>query len=108
MRWLRAEAAVLYMVIEHFCAGAAPEIYRRAREHGRQLPPGLEYIDSWVDLDYHRCFQLMRCDDLRRDTIGVIRGGRGFGELGHFRICTRPLARAVAAAMPKTTTGARQ
>jgi len=54
---------VLYMVIEHFNAGAAPEIYRRAREHGRQLPPGLEYIDSWVDLDYRRCFQLMRSDD---------------------------------------------
>jgi hypothetical protein len=54
---------VLYMVIEHFNAGAAPEIYRRARERGRQLPPGLEYIDSWVDLDYRRCFQLMRSDD---------------------------------------------
>jgi len=54
---------VLYMVIEYFNAGAAPEIYRRARERGRQLPPGLEYVDSWVDLDYLRCFQLMRTDD---------------------------------------------
>jgi hypothetical protein len=51
------------MVIEYFNAGAAPEIYRRARERGRQLPPGLEYVDSWVDLDYARCFQLMRSDD---------------------------------------------
>jgi hypothetical protein len=51
------------MVIEYFNAGAASEIYRRVRERGRQLPPGLEYVDSWVDLDYLRCFQLMRTDD---------------------------------------------
>ena len=54
---------MLYMIIEHFNAGAAPDIYRRARNEGRQLPAGLEYIDSWVDLDYNRCFQLMRTDD---------------------------------------------
>ena len=54
---------ILYMVIETFNHGAAPEIYRRARERGRMMPPGLEYVSSWVDLDYHRCFQLMRTDD---------------------------------------------
>ena len=54
---------MLYMVVEHFNPGAAPEIYRRARERGRLLPPGLEYVDSWVDLEYSRCFQLMRTDD---------------------------------------------
>ena len=54
---------MLFMVIEYFNAGAAPDIYRRARDHGRQLPPGLEYIDSWVDHDYFRCFQLMRTED---------------------------------------------
>jgi len=51
---------MLYMVIEYFNAGAAVDIYRRARDRTRQLPPGLEYVDSWVDLDYLRCFQLMR------------------------------------------------
>ncbi|KAM3113458.1 hypothetical protein [Phormidesmis sp. 146-33] len=30
------------------------DIYRRARNHGCQLPPGLEFVDSWVDLDYLR------------------------------------------------------
>jgi hypothetical protein len=46
---------VLYMVIEYFNAGAAPEIYRRARERGRQLPPGLEraedrsLFDAWIE-----------------------------------------------------------
>ena len=53
---------MLYMVIEHFADGSAAEIYRRARERGRQLPPGLDYVDSWVDLEFKRCFQLMRTD----------------------------------------------
>lgn len=57
------ERAVLYMIIEQFPPGAAPAIYRRARERGRQLPDGLAYLDSWVDLDYSRCFQLMRTED---------------------------------------------
>jgi hypothetical protein len=52
------------MVVEHYKPGAAPEIYRRARDRGRQLPAGLEYVDSWVDLEYSRCFQLMRTDDV--------------------------------------------
>ena len=55
---------MLYMVIETFNPGAAPEIYRRARDRGRMMPPGLEYVSSWVDFDYHRCFQLMRTEDV--------------------------------------------
>lgn len=54
---------MLYMIVETFRPGAAPEIYRRARSRGRMLPPGLEYVDSWVDFDYARCYQLMRTDD---------------------------------------------
>lgn len=54
---------MLYMVIERFKDGAAVEVYRRARELGRQMPAGLEYVDSWVDLDFRRCFQLMRTED---------------------------------------------
>jgi hypothetical protein len=54
---------MLYMVVENFKQGAAAEIYRRARDRGRQLPAGLEYLDSWVDLEFSRCFQLMRTDD---------------------------------------------
>jgi hypothetical protein len=42
---------MLYMVIEYFNAGAAVDIYRRIRDRGHQLPPGLEYVDSWIDLD---------------------------------------------------------
>ena len=54
---------MLYMVIEHFKPGAAPEIYRRAAERGRMLPQGLAYVSSCVDLDFTRCFQLMETDD---------------------------------------------
>jgi Protein of unknown function (DUF3303) len=54
---------MLYMIVETFHPGAAAAIYRRARERGRLLPPGLEYVDSWVDLDYSKCFQLMRTED---------------------------------------------
>lgn len=54
---------MLYMVIEKFKPGAAPAIYERVRERGRMLPVGLEYVSSWVELEYTTCFQLMRTDD---------------------------------------------
>jgi Protein of unknown function (DUF3303) len=54
---------MLYMVIERFKQGAAPEIYRRFREKGRMMPDGLEYISSWIDDDLTICWQLMRTDD---------------------------------------------
>ena len=52
-----------YMVIETYKHGARP-VYARAAERGRLLPPGLDFVESWVDertLD--RCFQLMETDD---------------------------------------------
>jgi hypothetical protein len=27
------------------------------------LPEGLRYVDSWVEANFDRCFQLMDCDD---------------------------------------------
>jgi len=54
---------MLYMVIEHFRAGQAPEVYRRFRERGRMAPEGLRYVTSWVDLEFERCFQVMEADD---------------------------------------------
>jgi uncharacterized protein DUF3303 len=54
---------MLYMVIEHFRPGQAPEVYRRFRERGRMAPDGLRYVSSWVDLDFRRCFQIMEADD---------------------------------------------
>ena len=53
----------MFMVIEHFRPGSAPEVYRRFRERGRMAPEGLRYVASWVDLDFKRCFQVMEADD---------------------------------------------
>ena len=53
---------LLYMVVETFVGGAGP-VYERAAERGRLLPDGLEYVDSWVDKQLDRCFQLMETDD---------------------------------------------
>jgi Protein of unknown function (DUF3303) len=50
------------MVIETFVQGARP-VYERAAAKGRMLPPGLEYVDSWIDERLDRCFQLMETDD---------------------------------------------
>ena len=52
-----------YMVIEHFGPGARDTIYERFREKGRMLPDGLVYIDSWLEKEGGRCFQLMETDD---------------------------------------------
>ena len=54
---------MLFMVIEHFRPGSAPEVYGRFRERGRMAPEGLRYVASWVDMDFKRCFQVMDCDD---------------------------------------------
>jgi Domain of unknown function (DUF3303) len=54
---------MLFMVIERFREGRAPDIYRRFRDRGRLAPDGLRYVSSWVDLDFRRCFQLMETDD---------------------------------------------
>jgi hypothetical protein len=50
------------MVIERFVHGARP-VYERAAEQGRMLPPGLVYVDSWIDESLERCFQLMETKD---------------------------------------------
>ena len=54
---------MMFMVIEHFRPGRAPEVYRRFRERGRMAPEGLRYVASWVDLDFKRCFQVMEAED---------------------------------------------
>jgi hypothetical protein len=54
---------MLYMVIERFKEGTAPEIYRRFREKGRMMPEGLEYISSWIDFDFTTCWELMQTED---------------------------------------------
>lgn len=52
---------MLYMVIERF--KDAPAIYDRLRAKGRMMPAGLEYVSSWIDMDFRICWQLMQTKD---------------------------------------------
>jgi hypothetical protein len=54
---------MLYMVIERFKNRDARAVYRRFREKGRMATEGLTYVESWVETNFDRCFQLMECDD---------------------------------------------
>ena len=56
---------MLFMVVERFKDRDPVPIYRRLREAGRSMPEGLRYLDSWVEVNFDRCFQLMECDDAR-------------------------------------------
>jgi Domain of unknown function (DUF3303) len=51
-----------YMVVELFTQGARP-VYERLAEKGRMMPPGLEYVESWIDGSLTRCWQLMETED---------------------------------------------
>ena len=54
---------MLFMIIERFKNRDPAPIYARFREQGRSLPEGLRYVDSWIEANFDRCFQLMECDD---------------------------------------------
>jgi hypothetical protein len=63
---------MLFMVIEKFKNKDALAVYRRFREHGRMMPDGLKYVESWIEANFDRCFQLMECDDPRKFQQWVI------------------------------------
>jgi hypothetical protein len=54
---------MLFMVVEHFKDKDAARVYRRFRDKGRLAPAGLNYVSSWVDAEFRKCFQLMETDD---------------------------------------------
>jgi hypothetical protein len=58
---------VLYIVLERFKTPGGLDVYRRAKDLGRLMPEGLEYVSSWVDLEFTRCFQLMKTEN--RDLL---------------------------------------
>jgi hypothetical protein len=62
---------MLFMVVERFREAGARPVYERARTQGRMMPDGLHYIDSWVDANLGRCFQVMECDDLTLLTAWI-------------------------------------
>jgi hypothetical protein len=56
---------MLYMVIERFKNREAIPVYRRFPQKGRMTPQGRNYVESWVETNFDRCYQLMECDDPR-------------------------------------------
>ena len=89
---------MLFMVIENFRPGRAPDVYRRFRDRGRMAPVDVRYVSSWVDLDFRRCFQVMEADSearLREWTVN-------WDDLTDFEIIpVRTSAEAAAAIAPK-------
>jgi len=55
---------MLFMIIERFKNRDVRAIYARLAERGRQMPEGLNYVGSWIEPGFNRCFQLMEADDL--------------------------------------------
>jgi hypothetical protein len=56
---------MLFMVIERFRDNDMIPIYERVQNSGRMLPEGLKYVESWIEPNFSRCFQLMECEDPR-------------------------------------------
>ena len=56
---------MLYMVIERYKNRDAKAVYRRFQEKGRMAPENLAYVESWVEFNFDRCFQLMECGEAR-------------------------------------------
>ncbi len=54
---------MLFMIIERFKNSDPVPVYRRFRDQGRMMPPGLTYVSSWVTSDLTRCYQVMESPD---------------------------------------------
>jgi hypothetical protein len=53
------------MVIERYKDRDAKPVYARFREKGRMMPDGVTYVNSWVETNFDRCFQVMECADIK-------------------------------------------
>jgi len=69
---------MLFMIIERFRDQDMVPIYQRLGDSGRMMPEGLKYVDSWIEPNFARCFQLMECDDARLIQEWVLQW-RGLG-----------------------------
>lgn len=52
-----------YIVVENYRKGCFDKIYDRFHSNGRMLPPGLFFIESWLEKSGERCFQLMETEN---------------------------------------------
>jgi hypothetical protein len=61
------------------------------------MPEGLKYVDSWVEVNFDRCFQLMECDDARLFQQWIVQ----WQDLGEFEIIPVVPSRETAEAIAK-------
>ena len=73
---------MLFMVIERFKNRDPKPIYHRLRELGRQMPAGLTYVNSWIEPNFDRCWQVMECNDARLLQQWILQ----WGDLMEFEI----------------------
>lgn len=73
---------MLFMIVERFKNRDPRPIYARLKESGRSMPDGLRYVDSWIEANFDRCFQLMECDDVRLLMEWI----REWGDLVEFEV----------------------
>lgn len=57
---------MLFMVIERYAEGVAPEVYRRFRDRGRLAPDDVKYVASWIDFEFRTCWQVMEAENEAR------------------------------------------
>ena len=73
---------MLFLIVERFKGRDPRPIYRRLAERGRQMPDGLKYLDSWIEPNFDRCFQLMETEDARLLQAWML----GWSDLMEFEI----------------------
>ena len=93
------------MILERFKNRDAKPVYHRLQETGRHLPEGLHYLDSWIEPNFDRCFQLMETNDLRHLQEWIL----SWNDLVKFEIVpvlpSKDTREIVEAAMKKQETG---
>ena len=52
-----------YLIVEHYINGDPVPVYRRFRAEGRMMPPGLDFVSSWITEDLTRCYQVVETAD---------------------------------------------
>jgi len=55
-----------FMIIEHFHPQRVKALYERLDREGRVLPPGINYLNSWIDESVSTCYQVMEAPSLEQ------------------------------------------
>ena len=53
-----------FMIIEHFRPDKIREMYERFDRHGRMLPEGVAFVNSYINEDVTICYQVMEATNI--------------------------------------------